>query len=768
MITKRKNEGKGKGRKEGTRRKSMIAEVIVNSSASELNRVFDYTVPEGYEIGKNIEIGYRVLVSFARRKQLEIGYIIGFKESSTYQCKLISKVVDKAFEKEKINILKWMAKRYFCNLSDVFKLVVPPGTSHDLEKVKVKMERFARMCSPFPQEAIEKIKSEKQKRIITFLQDNPEIPTAILYEVTGTTPAVLKALEDKKIVESFQREVLRNPFTNKHIVKDQPLCLTEEQEKIFERLLVAQRELTLLNDKDTLRNKNHPFLLHGVTGSGKTEVYLQLISQVIAQGKNAIVLVPEISLTPQMTNRFLARFGRIIAILHSKLSQGERFDEWRRIQKGDAKIVIGARSALFAPVSNVGVIILDEEHDSSYKSETNPKYDAREVAEKMAKEMGALLLFASATPDVRTYYRAMQGEIELLELKNRISKNGMPAMQIVDMREELASGNRTAFSRHLYQEMKKNIANKEQTILFLNRRGYSTFVICRDCGFVVKCDKCDVSMTYHATKNKLLCHYCGAEKENVSICPECGSKNIRYFGTGTQKIEAEIHKYFPEASVLRMDVDTTGTKNAHEMILNRFKNEKVDILLGTQMITKGHDFENVTLVGVLAADSSINIADYRAAERTYQLLTQVAGRAGRGDKKGRAIIQTYLPDEFSIVTAQKQEYTLFYTNEINVREKLNFPPFCDIIIGVISGEEESLVKQDATLFYQIFQQYFTVYPPIPAPIPKINNSYRYRILIKAKITEAIVEKIQKGLTEFDVAKQKESKLTFDINPNSML
>jgi len=756
----------------------MIAEIIVNSSANELNRVFDYEIPEEYQVGKNIDIGYRVLVSFAYRKQLEIGYIIGLKETSPYRCKKISKVADMAFTREKIELVKWMAKRYFCNLSDVFKLLVPPGTSNQFDKVKIKTERWVRLSKESRENSVlieEKIKTEKQKKIIEFLKDNREIPVAILLDVTGATVAILKTLENKGIVESFQMEVLRNPFLNKHITKSQPLDLTEEQKYVKKQVILGQYG---------------EYLLHGVTGSGKTELYLQWIEKVIQSGKTAIVLVPEISLTPQITDRFLARFGRIIAILHSKLSPGERYDEWRRIQKGEAKIVIGARSALFAPLENVGIIIIDEEHDASYKSETTPKYDAREVARKLAKMNHAVLLLGSATPDVRTYYRAIstnssvypeQGKssihlvnknikdpIQLLELKHRISKNGLPDIQIIDLREELATGNKTVFSRLLYQEMKKNLAQKEQMILFLNRRGYSTFIMCRDCGYVVKCEKCDVAMTYHMTKNKLLCHYCGSEKANVTICPECGGNNIRYFGTGTQKIEAEIHKYFPEASVIRMDVDTTTTKNAHETILNKFRDEKIDILLGTQMITKGHDFENVTLVGVLAADASINIGDYRANERTYQLLTQVSGRAGRGTKRGKAIIQTYMPDEFSIVTAQKQVYEEFYRNEINVREKLNFPPFCDIIMAVIVGTNENAVIQDAKQFYEIFNEEFETYSPVPAPIAKINENYRWRILIKEKVTDEVIERLNDCLEAFEMVRNKDNKLNFDINPNSMM
>ena len=740
----------------------MIAEVIVNSKATELNRVFDYQVPEGYIIGENIDIGYRVLVSFANYKQLEIGYIIGFKETSEFKCKNISRVCDRAFDLEKYNLAKWMARRYFCNLSDTLRLLVPPGTTTNVDKIKIKYEKWIRLTKKYLEyiksgELIEekdfKIKSDKQKKAIDFLLDNQEIPVSILCDVTGTTPAVLKTLEGKEIIEFFMVETLRNPFLNKHIKRSQKLELTQNQREVLESVDL---------------NSFGEYLIYGVTGSGKTEVYLQLIEKVLDSGKNAIVLVPEISLTPQITDRFLSRFGRIIAILHSKLSNGERYDEWRRIKSGEARIVIGARSALFAPIKNVGIIIIDEEHDSSYKSETTPKYDARDIAREIAKSYNSALVLGSATPDIRTYYKATTtDEIKLLKLTSRISSFGLPDVKVVDLREELAKGNKTVFSEALYNEIKKNLANKEQTILFLNRRGYSTFIMCRDCGYVVKCDNCDVAMTYHITKNKLLCHYCGLEKKPVTVCPECGSDNIRYFGTGTQKIEAQINKIFPEASVIRMDVDTTTTKNAHEIILNKFRNENIDILLGTQMITKGHDFSNVTLVGVLAADSSINVGDYRAEERTFQLLTQVAGRSGRGDKKGRAIIQTYMPDDFSIQTAQKQDFLSFYNQEIKIREKLNYPPFCDIIVAVLMGTKESLVIEDSNKLYKIFEQYFEVYAPMPAPISKINDNFRWRVLMKGHIKEKDIDIINFCLNSFEGVKNKDTKLSFDINPNNM-
>ncbi len=733
----------------------MIAEVIVNSSVNDLNRIFDYEVPEGFTIGENIDIGYRVMVPFASRKSLDIGYIISFKEQSDFKCKKISRVCDIAFNKEKFELAKWMAKRYFCNLSDILRLLVPPGTANNIDKIKPKKEKYIRLTNSFLEdEASYKVKTDKQKKVVEFLKMNLEIPVAIMIDVIGVSASIVNTMVKNNICEYFYVNVPRNPLVNKHVPKTKPLELNDEQENVVNNIDISS---------------NNSYLLFGVTGSGKTEVYLQIISKVLEEGKNAIVLVPEISLTPQITDRFLGRFGRVVAILHSKLSNGERYDEWHRIMNKEARIVIGARSALFAPIENVGIIIIDEEHDSSYKSDNTPKYDAREVAKKISEYYDCPLLLGSATPDIRTYYRAINNDgISLLEMKNRVSNATMPDVSIIDMRNELAKGNKTVFSETLHNMIAENLKNKEQTILFLNRRGYSTFVMCRDCGYVVKCDKCDVAMTYHITRNKLLCHYCGAEKKNVSICPSCGGNNIRYFGTGTQKIEAQINKIFPEASVLRMDVDTTQTKNSHEIILNKFRDEKIDILLGTQMITKGHDFENVTLVGVLAADSSINIGDYRAQERTFQLLTQVCGRSGRGDKKGRAIIQTYMPDEFSIQTAKEQDYFKFYSEEIKLREKLNYPPFCDIIIAVISGTEEKDVAEDCKKLYEVFKGEFETYNPMPAPISKINENYRWRILAKTESAKDNIDKLNFCIDSFMGIKSKTTKLSFDINPNNMM
>lgn len=487
------------------------------------------------------------------------------------------------------------------------------------------------------------------------------------------------------------------------------------------------------------------------------------------------MLVPEISLTPQMVDRFIARFGQEqIAVLHSKLSVGERYDQWQRIKRNEAKIVIGARSAIFAPIEELGLIIIDEEHDDSYKSEMTPRYNAKEVARKIAINKQIPLVLGSATPDINTFYKAKQGQIELLTLTKRANQSNLPEVQVIDLREELANGNKTMLSRELYDKIQQNLKNKHQTILFLNRRGFSTFIMCRDCGHTIKCKNCNITLTYHMKENKLKCHYCGYEQENVTICPECGSSKIKYFGTGTQKLEAQIQKFFPNATTIRMDVDTVSKKNSHEEILNKFRNENIDILIGTQMVVKGHHFPNVTLVGVIAADGSLNIDDYRASERTFQILTQVAGRAGRENLQGNVIIQTYNPDHFSIECAKEQNYDKFYLIEENLRKQLKYPPFCDIIVVGISGEKEDEVKKQAEFLhkelYTKIKQYninLSLYSPRPAPIDKIKNKYRWRIILKGNFDEPVNEMIQEVLKEV-YTKGNKARIIVDVNPSSMM
>lgn len=710
----------------------MIAEVIINRSAKKLNRTFDYNIPKNLE--ELIMIGSTVLVPFGKSAEgketnLATGYVVGIKENTAYEVKDIANVKHNLTENQ-IELAKWMAKRYFCNVSDCINLMVTPGTKSQ-KKNNVQEKTINTVYLKKDIEEIEfdieenKIKSEKQKKILQFLKNNEGATIAEIEMFTGGTRAIVKTLEKNGYIEIVEKKIERNPLANKNLEKTENLKLTDEQQNAFNQIT-----------KKMDNNQYEQFLIHGVTGSGKTEIYLQLIGKALSQDKTAIVLVPEISLTPQMIDRFISRFNKEkIAVLHSKLSIGERYDEWNRIKEGKAPIVIGARSAIFAPIENIGIIIIDEEHDSSYKSEAVPKYDAKEIAKKIAKENNCPLVLGSATPDLNTYYKAKEEKIKLLELTKRANNSSLPTVEVVDLKTELANGNRSMISLLLHDAIAKNLAEKKQTILFLNRRGFSTFIMCRECGYTVKCKNCDISLTYHKFENKLKCHYCGYEEDVVTVCPECHSTKIRYFGTGTQRLEQEINKEFPNASTIRMDKDTVTKKNSHEEILNKFKDENIDILVGTQMIVKGHHFPNVTLVGVVAADSSLNIDDYRANERTFQILTQVAGRAGREKEQGKVIIQTYNPENFAIQCAKKQDYKKFYETEIALREQLKYPPFKDIILINFNSLVENEIKQVSLDVYKYLVENlnleeFKIMKPMPSPIDKIQNYYRWRMIIK--------------------------------------
>ena len=744
----------------------MIAQVIINSNLKNLNRIFDYNVPS--EMQGTICVGDRVLVPFGNKKTYEEGFIVGLKENTQYKVKDIAKIQEGIkLTEENIDLAKLMARRYFCNISDCIKLMLPPGTLNKNidSRVKDKTLNFVYLKKDIEEieEDIENkiIKSEKQKRVLNFLIQNEGIQTTELEIITDTTNAVLKALEKKEYIEIIEEKIERNPFLNKDIKPTKKLKLTEEQQNAFNKI-----------DETINNNENKEFLLYGVTGSGKTEIYLQLIEKIIQKNKTAIVLVPEISLTPQMVERFIARFGQEkIAVLHSKLSIGERYDQWNKIKNGECKIVIGARSAIFAPIQNLGLIIIDEEHDSSYKSETNPRYNAKELAGYMAKKNNIPLVLGSATPDISTYYKAENNKIEMLKLTKRANESNLPKVDVIDLREELANGNRSILSRKLYEEIEKNLKDKKQTILFLNRRGYSTFVMCRDCGYTVKCKNCNITMTYHIKTNKLKCHYCGHEEKNLTECPECHSKNIKYFGTGTQRLEEDINKIFPEATTIRMDIDTVTRKNSHEEILNKFKNDNINILIGTQMVVKGHHFPNVTLVGVIAADSSLYIEDYRANERTFQILTQVAGRAGREKLPGRVIIQTYNPDNFAIECSKKQNYDEFYETEIELRKQLKYPPFCDIIsIGLTDTDNNKIKNVSERLYNNISRTIknekmdFNIYKPLPCPIDKIKNKYRWRIILKGKLNNKIINIINKSIEQVN---SKTTRIIVDTNPTNL-
>ena len=742
----------------------MIAEVIINRSAKKLNRTFDYNIPK--EMQDFVIIGSKVIVPFGNSKKPEEAYVIGIKEHSNFEVKDIVKIED-SLTNFQIKLAKWMAKHYFCNVSDCIKLMLTPGTGRKENKVQDKTINSVYLKKDIEEIEFDienrKLKSEKQIRILKFVKDNEGCTIPEIEMFTDTSRAIVNTLIKNEYLEIVEKVIERNPLENKKIEQTKNLELTEEQRQAFDKV------------KESIKNKeNKEFLLYGVTGSGKTEIYLQLIKKVIEEEKTAIVLVPEISLTPQMLDRFISRFGKEeIAVLHSKLSIGERHDEWKKIKEGKIKIVIGARSAIFAPLENLGIIIIDEEHDSSYKSETTPKYNAKEIAKILAKVNKCPLILGSATPDLNTFYRANIGEIELLKLTKRANESSLPDVEVVDLKQELANGNRSMLSMDLYSAIEENLKNKLQTILFLNRRGYSTFIMCRECGYTVKCPNCNISLTYHRFGNILKCHYCGHEEKVVTTCPECGSSKIRYFGTGTQKLEQEINKLFPKAKTIRMDVDTVTKKNSHEVILNKFKNENIDILIGTQMVVKGHHFPNVTLVGVITADSSLNIDDYRANERTFQILTQVAGRAGRENKKGKVIIQSYTPENFSIECSKKQDYDLFYETEIALRKQLKYPPFCDIILINFNGLNEKEIQNVSIGMYEHLKQVlneeeFKIFKPIPCPVDKIQNRYRWRIIIKGNVDEKTNTVLNKALRMFYNQSLKNTRVSIDVNPNSMM
>ena len=739
----------------------MIAEVIIDSSVKTLNKIFDYEIPADLDI----KVGSRVFVPFGRKKELEEAIVVGIKEESEYKVKEIASLQQEQIKDEYIELAKWMGDRYFCNVADCLKLMLPPGrTTKSVEKrVKDKMVNMISLKEP-----VEKIqydidngiiKAQRQIDVLEFLINNDNSTMQDIELFTDATSAVVTTLIKKGYLEKTATKVERNPFIHKMDVKTVDLKLNEEQQLAYNSI------------KD-----NGKYLLYGVTGSGKTEIYLQLIEKMLIREKSSIMLVPEISLTPQTVDRFISRFGEEqIAVLHSKLSVGERYDAWNKIKRGEAKIIIGARSAIFAPAVNLGLIIIDEEHDESYSSESSPRYSAIEVAKHLSENMDIPLVLGSATPSMKTFYEAKTEEIELLTLSKRANNGTLPDVSIVDLRTELANGNKSMISRKLKEEISKNLECKKQTILFLNRRGFSTFVMCRDCGHTVKCKRCDITLTYHKSESKLKCHYCGYEEKIVNECPECHSNNIKYFGAGTQKLEDEIKEMFPTATTIRMDVDTVSKKNSHEEILNKFKNENIDILIGTQMVVKGHHFPNVTLVGVIAADTNLNIGDFRANEKTFQTITQVAGRAGRGEDQGRVVVQTYNPENYAIEYSKSQNYDLFYETEIDVRKQLKYPPFCDIILIDMSAKDKrELINVSKKLHLylkdRVINEKFGVllYSPVPSPIDKIKDRYRMRMLIKCKYDDRINHLLNDALNEFYKMKTKTARTIVELNPNNML
>lgn len=769
----------------------MYIDVIFKNKSKMTNRLYSYFASE------DVEVGCRVIVPFGKSNINKLGLVVKVNEKpmKDINYKEIISVVDinPIVTQESIDTAFFMVDKYLSDYSSAFQTILPPGNFEELKeyfkanenlkkideslfdilkdkkeyseikkisgishkklieytkkglleidfvydkKITPKLEKYVKLIDPNPN--ISK-RATSQLKIIEELKKTNNISYRDLLSKTQTTSSAIKTLEKNKIVQINFKEVDRVVVDDTKLYNK--IKLNEQQQLAYNSIL-----------------KNHFNLLHGITGSGKTEVYLQLVEKMLKEGKDSIVLVPEISLTPQTISRFEGRFPGKVAIIHSKLSLNEKFEQFKKMYTGQYKIVVGARSAVFSPFKNLGLIIVDEEHETSYVSEKNPKYNAIEISKFRANYNNAILLLGSATPGIEEYYQALDGKYNLVEMNKRANKTIPSNCTIVDMRKELETGNTKMFSKVLLNKIQENLNKKKQTILFLNKRGHTSFISCRRCGYVLKCDSCDVSMTYHKTKDRLICHMCGRTSLKPKICPNCGSKFIKEFGAGTQKLEEETRKLFPEARIVRMDRDTTNTKKDYEKIYEEMNNNDIDILIGTQMLSKGFDFPNVTLVGVMAADISLNFGDYKSNEKTFQLITQVAGRAGRGEYEGEVIIQTYKPDNFAIVSAAVNDYKMFYDREIKLRKSFNYPPFFRIVNVNISSKNRNLAQKKITEISNYISALIRNYKlsttlingPHPSPIERINNMYRFDLYYKFPVGEdKIIRIIKKVLINND-------------------
>ncbi len=720
----------------------MYAKVIVDITHEKLDKVFEYSIPSNLE--GVLKVGLEVIVPFGRGNRETSGYVIDIAETCEYDCtkmKEILQIAEKkvAIEGKMVALAAWMKEHYGGTMIQSLKTVLPIKKE---ENAKVK--RYVRLLLDKEtgalklQEYLNKKNQKARARVLSALLDNEVLEYEFVIKKLNVTRNVLTALEGQGVLRIESEQVFRNPIRQRER-GFQKIDYTKEQQQAID----VFRE-------DYLKGLRKTYLLYGVTGSGKTEVYMEMIARVIRDGKQAIVLIPEIALTYQTVMRFYRRFGDRISILNSKMSNGERYDQMMRAKAGNIDVMIGPRSALFTPFPNLGLIVIDEEHEPTYKSEQIPRYHARETAIARAKLEGASVVLGSATPSLESFYRAKNGEYEMLTLRERSKKQELPEVHVVDLREELKLGNRSIISITLHELIEDRLKKGQQIMLFINRRGYAGFISCRSCGYVVKCPHCDVSLTSHRG-GKLVCHYCGYEEPQISACPSCGSKHIGGFRAGTQQIEELIRKEFPSARVLRMDMDTTKEKDGHEKILEQFASEEADILVGTQMIVKGHDFPNVTLVGILAADMSLYADDYRAGERTFQLLTQAAGRAGRGSEKGEVVIQTYSPEHYSIETAADQDYESFYETEISYRSVMGYPPVEQLVAILISGKEEKLLETASTYIKsyaeRVNRNRVRIIGPTSPSVGKVNDVYRKVIYLKHAQYDVLID-IKDKLEEY--------------------
>ena len=731
----------------------MIAEVIVDIAHSEVDKVFDYDCG-----GLDVSVGSRVIVPFGKMK-IE-GVVIALKQTSEYRANGIKKIIRlldsaPAITKECIELLSFMREKYHLTKASILRLFLP--TEMRKGKVREKLVTFVTVNTDLDFEsALSSIpqRSKSERGALEFMRD---VKTCKIAELKSKfTNDSVNRLVEKGYLKKEEKRENRTPYSSLEGYSKN-VELTDEQNKAIASIEKTDKRVTLI---------------HGVTGSGKTVVYLRLIREAVESGKTAIMLVPEISLTPQMFRQLKAEFGDNAAILHSGLSAGEKFDEWWRLRSGEAKIAVGARSAIFAPLENLGVIIIDEEHDGSYTSESNPRYFTFDVAKFRADYNDCKLVLGSATPSVETYLKAKEGAFNLVKLPHRINKKPLPEMIIADMRTEVRRGNDSAFSSALVSELEDCLKKGNQAIIFLNRRGYSQHVVCRECGYVAKCENCDVALNYHSVGNVLKCHYCGATYKMLTACPDCGSIHINYVGTGTQKVVAELKKRFPSARILRMDNDTTQNKEGHLKILEQFSRHEADILVGTQMIAKGHDFPSVTLVGILDADMSLFFSDYRSGERTFQLITQVAGRSGRAGDKGVVVLQTYNPDNPVLRFATKYDYEGFFEREISLRKTTSYPPYATIVRVMVESDDEEKgvealrkVYEGLSALRERESDAFLFFNKMKSPIKRLKNKFRFQVLMRIDYKR---EDVLNQIYELSLPVSDKNALVYvEINPGNL-
>lgn len=821
----------------------MYAEVIVRSNTVYTDNLFTYKIPDFLEeiirIGHRVLVPFgksnKPIEAFVFKIKNN------YEKQSNIKIKEIEDILDEEplFTPEQLSMVHWMKNRYLCTYMDCINMIYPKGLkvknykvislkegyleeynnlSEDEKKIirnisenkgKIKVDKLKYIkninnllykmknkkiidikweytstknekkiiivsLSSYIENIDEYISENKikigvnQRKIIDFLKLNEEVEINDIIEILKISKQSINSLEKKGIITFKEEDFFRKP----------KLTYKEKAKKI--ELNEQQKEVSEIIKGEMFSDNKKPYILHGITGSGKTEVYMDIVDFALSQGLDSIILVPEISLTPQTVSRIKNRFGEIVGVFHSQLSEGEKHDVFRAVRKGEIRILIGARSALFAPFRSLGVVIIDEFHESSYKSEMNPKFNAIEVARYMSFKNNITLVMGSATPSIEEYYRAKTGDYKLLKIDKRANSKPLPKIKAIDMKQELNEGNKSVFSRELIEKIKENTYKKNQTILFLNRRGYANFISCRNCGYVMKCEHCDISLTYHKRENTARCHYCGFEKKVPKECPECKSKYLKPFGTGTQRIEEELKKLIPDIKVLRMDKDTTARKGETEEILGKFKNKEADVLIGTQMISKGLDFPDVTLVGIMSADMMLNFPDFKSFETTFQLITQVAGRAGRAEKEGEVLLQSYNIDNYAIKNAMEYNFEKFYENEIKIRESFEYPPFRNIISVVISGDNEEKVKKNIYSMYNSLKYLFKgrgyndlsfILGPNQCTISKINKNYRWQLLFKDDFVEI---NLLKGIIKYvcitkrDVVFDKNINISISVNPNSVL